>query len=135
MGSSASVFRMSMSRVPWTRSLGLSAMEAFLLRVKRKHTLLLLIVKRRVGITQSCQWHGLARGATYCAPRSSGDYKYRLFDLGKGTDLGLERLVVLPLDLQLGLEFLDQQFQARNFHTKFLQIMRGSRGPCRSLRV
>jgi len=29
------------------RSLGLSAMAAFLLRVKRKSTLLLLIVKRR----------------------------------------------------------------------------------------
>src|SRR5580704_9315578 len=47
MGSSASVFRMSMSRVPWTRSLDLSAMDAFLLRVKRKNILLLLIVKGR----------------------------------------------------------------------------------------
>jgi hypothetical protein len=33
--------------VPWTRSLGLSAMDAFLLRIKRKNILLLLIVKRR----------------------------------------------------------------------------------------
>src|SRR5882724_11271464 len=47
MDSSASVFRMSMSRVPWTRSLGLSAICAFLLRVKRKDTPLLPIVKRR----------------------------------------------------------------------------------------
>jgi hypothetical protein len=46
MGSSASVFRMSMSRVPWTRSLGLSAIDAFLQRFKRKNTFLLLIVKR-----------------------------------------------------------------------------------------
>jgi hypothetical protein len=46
MGSSASVFRMSMSRVPWTRSLGLSAIDTFLLRFRRKSTLLLLIVKR-----------------------------------------------------------------------------------------
>jgi hypothetical protein len=42
-GFECSVFRMSMSRV-----LGLSAMDAFLLRIKRKNTLLLLIVKRRV---------------------------------------------------------------------------------------
>ena len=39
---------MSMSRVPWTRSLGLSAMDAFLLRIKRKDKPLLLIVKRRI---------------------------------------------------------------------------------------
>jgi hypothetical protein len=38
---------MSMSRVPWTRSLGLSAIGSFLLTTKRKDTLLLLIVKRR----------------------------------------------------------------------------------------
>jgi hypothetical protein len=47
MGSSASVFRMSMSRVPWTRSPGLSAIDAFPLRAKRKNTPLLLVVKRR----------------------------------------------------------------------------------------
>jgi len=34
--------------VPWTRSLGLSAIGAFLLRIKRKNTPLLLIVKRRI---------------------------------------------------------------------------------------
>src|SRR5207253_6938434 len=38
MGSSASVFKMSMSRVPWTRSLGLSAIDAFPLRFRRKNT-------------------------------------------------------------------------------------------------
>src|SRR5438309_7648117 len=49
MGSSASVFRMSMSRVPWTRSPDLSPIDAFLLRIKWKDTPLplLLIVKRR----------------------------------------------------------------------------------------
>jgi hypothetical protein len=36
-----------MSRVPWTRSLGLSAIKAFLLRIKGKDTHLLLIVNRR----------------------------------------------------------------------------------------
>src|SRR5205823_13368562 len=47
MGSSASVFRMSMSRVPWTRSPDLSPIDAFLLRIKWKDTPLLLIVKGR----------------------------------------------------------------------------------------
>jgi hypothetical protein len=47
VGWSASVFRMSMSRVPWTRSLGLSVIDAFLLRIKKK-TLLLLTVNRRI---------------------------------------------------------------------------------------
>src|SRR2546429_5259644 len=55
MGSSASVFRMSMSRVPWTRSLGLSAIDAFPLRTRRENTLLLLIVKRRNPIRQSAK--------------------------------------------------------------------------------
>ncbi len=39
-----------MSRVPWTRSLGLSAIDAFPLRFRRKNTSLLLIVKRRTAI-------------------------------------------------------------------------------------
>jgi hypothetical protein len=47
MGSSASVLRMSISRVPWTRSFGLSGICAFLLGIKRKNTPLLLSVKRR----------------------------------------------------------------------------------------
>ncbi len=33
--------------MPWTRSLVFSAIDAFLLRIKRKNTPLLLIVKRR----------------------------------------------------------------------------------------
>jgi hypothetical protein len=40
---------MSMSRAPGTTSLGLSALESFLLKIGRKNTPLLLIVKRRTG--------------------------------------------------------------------------------------
>ena len=37
-----------------------------------------------------------------------------LFHIREGANLGFERLVVLPLDLQFGLEFLDQQVQVSN---------------------
>src|SRR5690242_10170232 len=47
MGSSASVFRTSMSRVPWTRSLGLSDINLLPLGCREENTLLLLVVKRR----------------------------------------------------------------------------------------
>src|SRR5260370_39970115 len=47
VGSSASVFRMSMSSVPWTRSLGLSGIEIVPPGHQEEHTLLLLVVKRK----------------------------------------------------------------------------------------
>src|SRR5712691_6355849 len=63
VGSSANVFRMSISSVPWTRSLGLSAIDAFLLRAKRKNTPLILIVTRkaktRLGIAKRGRFSGL----------------------------------------------------------------------------
>src|SRR2546430_1022979 len=45
--SSANVFRMSMSSVPWTRSLGLSGINHLPLGYQEEHTLLLMVVKRR----------------------------------------------------------------------------------------
>src|SRR5260370_38588186 len=45
VGSSANVFRMSISSVPWTRSLGLSGIN-LPLGYQEEHTLLLLVVKR-----------------------------------------------------------------------------------------
>src|SRR6266853_4252345 len=47
IGSSANVFRMSISSVPWTRSLGLSGINLLSLGYQEEHTLLLLVVKRR----------------------------------------------------------------------------------------
>src|SRR6266404_941317 len=47
IGSSANVFRMSISSVPWTRSLGLSGISLPPLGSQEEHTLLLLVVKRR----------------------------------------------------------------------------------------
>src|SRR5881396_3072536 len=46
IGSSANVFRMSISSVPWTRSLGLSAIKTLPLGYQEEHTLLPLVVKR-----------------------------------------------------------------------------------------
>src|SRR5881394_3821808 len=47
VGSSANVFRMSISSVPWTRSLGLSGINLLPLGYQEEYTLLLLVVKRR----------------------------------------------------------------------------------------
>src|SRR5204863_5254402 len=47
IGSSANVFRMSISSVPWTRSLGLSGINLIPLGYQEEHTLLLLVVNRR----------------------------------------------------------------------------------------
>src|SRR5436305_11161390 len=47
IGSSANVFRMSISSVPWTRSLGLSGINLLPLGYQEEHTPLLLVVKRR----------------------------------------------------------------------------------------
>src|SRR5258708_7750871 len=47
IGSSANVFRMSISSVPWTRSLGLSGINLLPPGYQEEHTLLLLVVKRR----------------------------------------------------------------------------------------
>src|SRR5215469_3919398 len=50
VGSRANVFRMSISRVPWTRSLGLSAINVLPLGYQEEHTpSLLLVVKGRLG--------------------------------------------------------------------------------------
>ena len=45
-----------------------------------------------------------------------------LFDLGQGTDVEFEGLVVLALDLKFGLEFLDEQFEARDFGAEFVNV-------------
>src|SRR6267378_1071249 len=47
IGSSANVFRMSISSVPWTRSLGLSGINLIPLGYQEEHTLLLLVVMRK----------------------------------------------------------------------------------------
>src|ERR1700747_231928 len=47
IGSSANVFRMSISSVPWTRSLGLSGINLLPLGYQEEDTLLLLVVNRR----------------------------------------------------------------------------------------
>src|ERR1700674_2569760 len=47
IGSRANVFRMSISSVPWTRSLGLSGINPLPLGYQEEYTPLLLVVKRR----------------------------------------------------------------------------------------
>src|SRR5215510_10417345 len=58
-----------------------------------------------------------------------------LFETSEGADLGLECLIVLAFNLKLGLEFLDQQLEASNFHAKFLQVDAGGSGPLRHVRL
>ena len=43
-------------------------------------------------------------------------------------DLGFEGLIVLALDLEFGLEFFHQHFEACDFDTKFLEVGGGGRG-------
>src|SRR5881275_252249 len=59
MGSSANVFRMSISSVPWPRSLGLSGINLLPLGYQEEDTLLPLVVKRRNTWAGNCQaWRG-----------------------------------------------------------------------------
>src|SRR5438552_9864720 len=55
IGSSANVFRMSISSVPWTRSLGLSAIKTLPLDYQEEHTLLPLVVKRSDTVVKTSQ--------------------------------------------------------------------------------
>ena len=45
-----------------------------------------------------------------------------LVDGGQGFYVQFEGLIVLALDLELGLQFFDQQFEARDFGFEFLDI-------------
>jgi hypothetical protein len=51
----------------------------------------------------------------------------KLAHFGQRPNLSLQSLIVLPLDLKLRLQLLDQQVQVRNLHAKFLDVRR-----CRS---
>ena len=42
-----------------------------------------------------------------------------LVGVGEVVELGFEGLIVLALDLELGLEFFDQEFEARDFGAEF----------------
>lgn len=54
-----------------------------------------------------------------------------LIHLGEGADVEFEGLVVLALDLQFGLQFLDEQFEARDFRAQFVDVgCGGSRAMC-----
>src|SRR5262250_2284405 len=65
VGSRANVFRMSISRVPWTRSLGLSAINVLPLGGQEEHTpTLLLVVKRRLDARLSGETVGEVEQAT-----------------------------------------------------------------------
>ena len=52
--------------------------------------------------------------------------KQELFHVGEGANLCFQSLIVLALDLQLGLEFLDEQVEMRNFDAQLLNV--GGRG-------
>jgi len=45
--------------------------------------------------------------------------------VGQVVDLGFQGLVVLAFDLEFGLEFLDQEFEARYFGAEFLRVVAG----------
>src|SRR5689334_22118037 len=62
VGSSANVFRMSISSVPWTRSLGLSDIKILPPGYQEEHTLLLLVVKRRA-LDAKCLLEGVVSTA------------------------------------------------------------------------
>ena len=51
-----------------------------------------------------------------------------LFGVGEVVELGLEGLVVLALDLKLGLELFDQEFEARDFGAEFQSVGRDLTG-------
>jgi hypothetical protein len=75
--------------------------------------------------------YGFERQLARRIPRKAGSSVHtprRLLDVGKGANLRFERLIVLALDLQFGLEFLDQQVQVRNLDAQLLNVRgRGSR--------
>jgi hypothetical protein len=87
MGSSASVFRMSMSRVPSTRSLGWSALDPFPMRIKRKNTPLLLIVKRRTttALTSPATFLGTLRGTDHFQDGPAVTGRFRFCSSGQTT--------------------------------------------------
>src|SRR5215469_1754736 len=50
-----------------------------------------------------------------------------LFDLCQGAHVQFQRLIVLPLDLKLGLQLLDEQLEVGNFRPQFVKVRRRSR--------
>jgi len=56
-------------------------------------------------------------------PGLDGRCKVRpLLELGQGSDLLFESLVILALNLKFGLQFFDEQFQVRNFGTQLVNF-------------
>ena len=46
----------------------------------------------------------------------------KLLERGQGFDVEFEGLIVLAFDLELGLEFLDEKLEARDFSFEFLDV-------------
>src|SRR6267143_6388389 len=65
IGSRANVFRMSISSVPWTRSLGLSAIKVLPLGKQEENTPLILFVKGRTVLTSRDNSKGDGRSLHY----------------------------------------------------------------------
>ena len=55
-----------------------------------------------------------------------------LFDLRQSADVEFKSLIVLALDLEFGLELLNQEFEARDFDAEFLNFRGGGGGARRS---
>lgn len=75
-------------------------------------------------------WFG---GSTFAA---AGDKKNcsilaELFDSRESLHLLFQRLVILPLDLQFGLELFDQQFEACDFAAQLQEVARSGSRPRR----
>src|SRR5438034_1759426 len=70
IGSSANVFRMSISSVPWTRSLGLSGINLLPLGYQEEHTLLLLVDRKSTRLNSS---HTVISYAVFCLKKKKED--------------------------------------------------------------
>src|SRR5215471_1436257 len=68
------------------------------------------------------------------AAKSGRDVALRLSGFGDGTDLRLQGLVVLALDLEFGLELLDQEVEARDLEAQLLDVSGSRRTRSRILR-
>ena len=79
---------------------------------------------RTYGAENCLTWSPRPYGLGYLVSR----LRRLLIDLGEGADVEFEGLVILALDLEFGLELLDQEFEVRNFCTKFVNVGGGGCG-------
>src|SRR5437016_3815273 len=103
IGSSANAFRMSISSVPWTRSLGLSGIKLLPPGYQEEHTLFLLVVKRRRPQNSWPQANSQGIWPKFGAKTESNVVEKTTREAGMGTrPLGLEVLSLCLRPLGMG---------------------------------